>query len=93
MDFCNPEASFFPSMWNLCDFAVAADEGGPSVHAGRKMEKAGEFCARGSELVYSCKYPAGVRTKYASRYVRVKRRLRSSIPTCTGTTEGSSLEG
>src|SRR5712671_71685 len=71
-----PAPSLRPSIWNLCDFALVL-AAGPSVQRGRKSEKRGELAGAGSDELYSCKNPDGVRTKYDSRYVRVNRFLRS----------------
>ena len=58
----DPAPSLRPSMWNLCDLAVEL-AAGPSVQSGRKREKSGEFTCAGSEELYSCRKPDGLRTK------------------------------
>lgn len=57
-----PAPSLRPSIWNLCDFALEL-EAGPRVHRGRKSEKRGEIVCAGSDELYSCRKPDGVRTK------------------------------
>src|SRR5258708_5252310 len=82
-----------PSRLNLCERDVVELDGGPSVQSGRKSENLGVARWFGSEEGYSCNHPAGVRTKYASLYVRVQRFLRSRCPVCTANTLWSVFDG
>ncbi len=58
----DPAPSLRPSIWDLCDLALEL-EAGPSVQRGRKSEKSGKVACAGSEELYSCRKPDGVRTK------------------------------
>ena len=58
----DPVPSLRPSMWNLCDLAVAP-AAGPSMQRGRKSEKKGELAWTESDELYSCRNPDGVKIK------------------------------
>lgn len=54
--FCptSPPIAFLPSMWNLCDRALAF-VGAPSVHSGRKSDSSGFGCLVRSDDACSCR--------------------------------------